>query len=80
MTKKETRFTNILRSRGVACILAAISAWMIWRCLPSLTAPAGWLGIFPELSCVLNFAVLTATGVAMIASTRSFTLLRPLSV
>lgn len=80
MTKKETRFTNILRSRGVACILAAISAWMIWRCLPSLTAPAGWLGIFPELSCVLNFAVLTATGVAMIAINRSFTLLRTLSV
>lgn len=80
MTKKETRFTNILRSRGVACILAALSAWMTWRCLPSLTAPAGWLGIFPELSCVLNFAILAATGVAMIAINRTFTLLRTLSV
>lgn len=81
MTKKETRFTNIIRSRGVACIMAAVSAWMTWRCLPSLTAPAGWFGFIPaELSCVLNFTVLTATAVAMIAINRSFTLLRTLSV
>lgn len=80
MTKKETRFTNIIRSRGVACILAAVSAWMTWRCLPSLTAPAGWFGIMPELSCVLNFALLIAIAGAMIAINRGFTLLRTLSV
>lgn len=80
MTKRETRFTNILRSRGVACILAGISAWMTWRCLPSLTPPAGWFGAYPELSCVLNYAILLATAVAMIAINRSFTLLRTLSV
>lgn len=80
MTKRETRFTNIIRSRGVACILAGLSAWMTWRCLPSLTAPAGWLGVFPELSCVLNYAILLATAVAMVAINRNFTLLRTLSV
>lgn len=80
MTKKETRFTNILRSRGVACIIAGLTAWMTWRCLPSLNRPAGQFGISPELSCVLNFALLIVIAVSMIAINRSFTLLRTLSV
>lgn len=79
MTRRETRFTNILRSRGVGCILAALSAWMTWRCLPGLPATGG-LGVFPELSCVANYAVLLAIAVAMVAINRSFTLLRTLSV
>ena len=72
MTRKETRFTNFIRSRGV-------SAWMTWRALPSLT-PSGWLGFMPELSWGVNFAVLSATAWAMIAINRQFNILRTLSV
>ena len=79
MTRKETRFTNILRSRGVGLILSFIGVWMTWRCLPSIT-PAEWLGTFPELSCVANISVIMATALVMIGINRTFTLLRTLSV
>lgn len=79
MTRKETRFTNILRSRGVGLILSFCGVWMTWRCLPALT-PAGVLGAYPELSCAVNLAILMATGLSMIAINRTFTLLRTLSV
>ncbi|WP_289770017.1 hypothetical protein [uncultured Duncaniella sp.] len=79
MTRKETRFTNFIRSRGVGAIIAVVSAWMTWRALPSLT-PSGWLGFMPELSCGVNFAVLSATAWAMIAINRQFNILRTLSV
>lgn len=79
MTRKETRFTNILRSRGVGLILALSGLWMTWRCLPSIT-PSGVLGDFPELSCAVNLFVILATAVSMIAINRTFTLLRTLSV
>ena len=70
MTRKETRFTNFIRSRGVGAIIAVVSAWMTWRALPSLT-PSGWR---------VNFAVLSATAWAMIAINRQFNILRTLSV
>ena len=79
MTRKETRFTNFIRSRGVGAIIAVVSAWMTWRALPSLT-PSGWLGFMPELSWGVNFAVLSATAWAMIAINRQFNILRTLSV
>ena len=79
MTRKETRFTNFIRSRGVGAIIAVASAWMTWRALPSLT-PSGWLGFMPELSWGVNFAVLSATAWAMIAINRQFNILRTLSV
>ena len=79
MTRKETRFTNFIRSRGVGAIIAVVSAWMTWRALPSLT-PSGWLGFMPELSWGVNFAVLSATAWAMIAINRQFNLLRTLTV
>ncbi|WP_286527804.1 hypothetical protein [Duncaniella freteri] len=79
MTRKETRFTNFIRSRGVGAIIAVVSAWMTWRALPSLT-PSGWLGFMSELSWGVNFAVLSATAWAMIAINRQFNILRTLSV
>ena len=79
MTRKETRFTNFIRSRGVGAIIAVVSASMTWRALPSLT-PSGWLGFMPELSWGVNFAVLSATAWAMIAINRQFNILRTLSV
>ena len=79
MTRKETRFTNFIRSRGVGAIIAVASAWMTWRALPSLT-PSEWHGFMPELSWGVNFAVLSATAWAMIAINRQFNILRTLSV
>ena len=79
MTRKETRFTNFIRSRGVGAIIAVVSAWMTWRALPSLT-PSGWLGFMSELSWGVNFAVLSANAWAMIAINRQFNILRTLSV
>lgn len=79
MTRKETRLTNFIRSRGVGAIIAAISAWLTWRALPSYT-PSGWSGIMPELSWGINFMLLAATAGAMIAINRQFNILRTLSV
>lgn len=79
MTRKETRFTNILRSRGVGIIMALTGIWMTWRCLPSIP-PAGVLGAFPELSCAVNILVILGTAISMIAINRTFTLLRTMSV
>lgn len=79
MTRKETRFTNILRSRGVGLILALTGIWMTWRSLPSII-PSGVLGDFPELSCAVNLLIIIGTAVSMIAINRTFTLLRSVSV
>ncbi|MDE6394205.1 MAG: hypothetical protein K2K77_02585 [Duncaniella sp.] len=79
MTRKETRFTNVLRSRGVGIILALSGLWMAWRCLPSIT-PSGVLGDYPEISCGVNLFFILATAVSMIAINRRFTLLRTMSV
>ena len=79
MTRKETRLTNFIRSRGVGAIIAAISAWLTWRALPSYT-PSGWSCIMPELSWGINFMLLAATAGAMIAINRQFNILRTLSV
>lgn len=79
MTRRETRFTNLLRSRGIGFIITAVSAWMTWRCIPSFM-PEGLFAVMPELSWAVNLALLIAVAGAMIAVNRQFNLLRTVSV
>lgn len=79
MTRRETRFTNLLRSRGIGTIISAISICMIWRCLPAEPI-TGSLGLSSELSGLVYIALLFAIGTAMIIVNRQFNLLRTLSV
>lgn len=82
MTRRETRFTNILRSRGIGIILALTGVWMVLRCpvgavYPDVSLPA-WLS--PEIMRGANILGVILTGVALIVLNRSYNLLKTLSV
>lgn len=81
MTRKETRFTNFLRSRGVGIIIALSGAWMSMKCVPS-AVPLGetlpWLT--PTLSWGLNILLIFLIAATLIAVNRTFNLLKTLSV
>lgn len=71
MTRRETRITNVIRSRGVAVLLMLLGVWMAWH------AP----GIDLTLPLQGGALMLTlATGGLMIAINRHFNLLRTSSM
>lgn len=93
MTRKEQRFTNFLRSKGVAVIIAISSLWMAWRALVSgqvkfwpggntvvFPSPSTWFSEFDELSFIVNAVCLIGVAAMMIAINRKFNLLRTMSI
>ena len=82
MTRRETRFTNILRSRGIGIILALTGAWMVLRCpgpepsVPDYLRP--WVTL--EAVRIANIVGLVVTAIALIALNRTYNLLKTLSV
>lgn len=81
MTRRETRFTNILRSRGIGFILALTGAWMVLRCHVETSSPfpaLPWLG--PEIVRGANILGLVLTAAALVVLNRSYNLLKTLSI
>lgn len=80
MTRKETRFTNFLRSRGFGAILVGLSAWLIWN-TPAMPVDSPVLSMIPApLSCALSLVVIVGIAAIMVAINRQFTLLKTLSI
>lgn len=87
MTRRETRFTNILRSRGIGFILALTGAWMVLRCsvacessgVSGLPAPLNALAT-PGAVSIVNILGIILTAVALVVLNRTYNLLKTLSV
>lgn len=92
MTRKEVKFTRLIRSRGMAILFGIASFIMVFQAwiadaIPQLnnsmtiafTSPTEWIGD-SWLSMWVNMALIVVTGVIMIAINRCFNLLRTLSV
>ena len=82
MTRRETRFTNILRSRGIGIILALTGVWMVLRCPVetrwSFALLPEWIG--EDIVRGINILGVIATAVALVVLNRSYNLLKTLSV
>ncbi|MDE6377732.1 MAG: hypothetical protein K2K72_03200, partial [Duncaniella sp.] len=81
MTRRETRFTNILRSRGIGIILALTGAWMVLRSPAETGYPfpdLPWLG--SEIVRGANILGVVLTAVALVVLNRTYNLLKTLSI
>lgn len=92
MTRGELRFTRVIRSRGIAFLIAIASvimtmqAWVLGKVLPitsdmsvALPAPSEWLGN-SWISMWINVGLLLGLSILLIAINRTTNLLRTISV
>lgn len=82
MTRRETRLTNVLRSRGIGFILALTGAWMVLHYPGQEPVASDYMRPWMSLAAVriANIAGLVLTAVALIALNRTYNLLKTLSV
>lgn len=80
MTRRETRFTNFLRSRGVGVILSVLAVWMSWRELPAGVRDFSGGDFQPLVSWGANTLLLLGVAGILASLNRTYNLLRTISV